>query len=79
VQYTSDRSQLLEILCISWPESVNTLSNFEKYPEVMPQVMSMMAHKSICMDVASVHLNLLKKLIVDTLDSDEQSVRALKN
>ena len=30
--YICDKSQLLEIICISWTEHSNTLANYSKYP-----------------------------------------------
>jgi len=77
--YTSDKSQLLEILCISWPDHYNTVNNFNIYPEVIPALMDMLTHKSISLDVSCLHMGLLKKLIVDTMDVDEKQSRALKN
>lgn len=56
-----------------------TLDNFLKYPEVMPHLMAMLTHKSIHLDVASLHMTMLKKLIMDSLDSTDLPKRALKH
>jgi hypothetical protein len=77
-QYISDKSQLIEILCVSWMDHPNTLKHFEKYPEVMPHLMNMLKHPSIHVEVASLHVSMLKKLILDSLSSQDLPKRALR-
>lgn len=66
--FVSEKSQLLEILCLSWSEHLHTLGNFETYPEVIPALMNMLPHKSISPGVVTLHMGLLKKLILGTLE-----------
>ena len=68
LNFVSEKSQLLEVLCQSWPEHLNTLENFEKYPDVIPAIMNMLPHKSISPEVVSLHMSLLKKLILGTME-----------
>lgn len=74
--FVSEKSQLLEVLCQSWPEHLNTLENFEKYPGVIPAIMNMLPHKSITPEVVSLHMSLLKKLILGTMELPEEEARS---
>ena len=55
---------------------MNTLSNFERYPEAVPAIMDMLSHKAIDPDVVALHMGLLKKLILGTLDFDDHDLKS---
>ena len=76
--YISDKSQLMEIMCVNWADHLFTLDNFIKYPKVVPAVMEMLSHKSIHIDVTTLHMGLLKKLILETIDTEDMGRRQLK-
>lgn len=64
--YISSSSQLLQIICQSWPDgNPGTLNNLQR-PDVIPKVFGMLTHPMISYDVIEVILGLLKKLIGDT-------------
>ena len=75
VNFTSEKSQLIEILCQSWPEHLNTLSNFQKYPDVIPALMDMLQHRAISPEVVNLIMGLLKKFIIGTMDSSEDGTK----
>lgn len=62
--YTSDKSQILEIVMINW---LQCLENYKQYPKVIPKVMGMLAHQSVSIEVAGVILTFVKNLIVNSL------------
>jgi len=45
--HVSEKSQLLELLCQTWPEYMNTLKNYERFPDVLPALIEMLSHPSI--------------------------------
>ena len=66
-------------MCITWPDSLYTLNNFIAFPHILPSILSMLSHQAISIDVASLHFGMIKKIIIETLDTDEIQKRALKN
>ena len=66
-KYISEKSQLIEILCSTWPSHMNTLQVYLHYPEIIPSLMMMLQHKSISSDVSCLHMSFLKKLIEHSL------------
>jgi len=79
--YICDKSQLLEIICISWTEHNNTLQNYEKYASTIPSAMDMLTHDLISPEVAHILVGLVKNLIVNTIDEETtvERRRALKD
>ena len=75
LNFTSEKSQLIEILCQNWPDHLNTLNNFEKYPDVIPALMDMLQHRAISPEVVSLIMGLLKKFIIGTMDSSEEGTK----
>lgn len=71
-RYVCDKSQLLEMVCIAWPEHQHTLENFLRYEGVMPAAMDMLTHGSVSADVASLLVGLLKSLILGTVEQQEK-------
>ena len=77
--FVSDRSQLIEMMCVNWPDHPHTLANFVRYPEILPNLIAMLSHKAIRIEVAGLHMSMLKKLILDSLDPSDQPNRALRH
>lgn len=76
VNYTSDKSQLLEILCQNW---LQCLPNYNTYPLVIPKVMGMLTHQSISMEVAHMILSFVRVLIVNSLYGQTDKSRELRD
>ena len=43
---------------------------------MVPAIMNMLSHKAIDPDVVALHMSLLKKLILGTLDFDDQELKS---
>ena len=71
-RYISDRSQLLEMICVSWAEHHHTLENYLRYEAVLPQAMNMLTHASIGAEAASLLVGLVKSLILNTLEQPDK-------
>lgn len=56
------------MVCTGWTEHQHTLENFLRYEGVMPAAIDMLTHGSVCVDVASLLVGLLKSLILSTIE-----------
>ena len=69
----SDRSLLVEILCLSW--SQHSVCSFLDYPAVLPALMGMLSareDKAAEPAVFQLHLQMIKNLVVHSLQSEER-------
>ena len=76
--YVCDKSQLLEIICISFTEHNNTLPNLST--DMVSSALKMLEHQMISPDVAHLLVGLVKNLIINTVDdgAEIERKRALK-
>lgn len=76
--YISDKSQLIEVITVNWLDHLYTLDNFTRYPDVLPAILGMLQHPSINIDVALLHMGMLKKMLMETIDTSQIQGRSLK-
>jgi len=74
--YTSDKSQILEIVMINWLQCLN---NYKQYPKVIPKVMDMLKHQSVSIEVAGIILTFVKNLILNTLHGEDKKKREIRD